>query len=155
MKKEIKNNGEVIVYNIRKLEEKDVLQVNNIYISGFNREPNEDYFSIVKDKNYLCFVAEYENNLVGYINLLVVDSVAEIINVSVLDDFRKKGVGTQLIDFSIKYLIENQFTGVMLEVNENNLPAINLYKKIGFKEVYVRRKYYEGKYDAIIMKLDF
>ena len=122
------------MYSIRKLREEDVSQVNNIYLSGFNREPNENYLSIVDDKNYLCFVAEYEDKLVGYINLLVVDSVAEIINVSVLKDFRKKSVGTYLIDFCIKYLIENQFIGIMLEVDENNLPAINLYKKMGFIE---------------------
>ena len=143
------------MYSIRKLKDDDVEQINKIYISGFNREPNENYYSIVNDKNYLCYVAENNENVVGYINLLVVDDVAEIINISVLNDFRKKGVGTKLIDFSIKYLIENKFSGVMLEVNEENLPAISLYDKMGFKKIHIRKKYYEGKYDAIIMKLDF
>ena len=40
---------------------------------------------------------------------------------------------------------------ISLEVNEVNKPAINLYDKYGFEIVGRRKKYYDGKYDAIIM----
>ena len=40
---------------------------------------------------------------------------------------------------------------ITLEVNENNLPAISLYKKYGFKEVAKRKGYYSG-IDAILME---
>ena len=45
---------------------------------------------------------------------------------------------------------ENKDT-ISLEVNEINEPAINLYKKAGFEIVGKRKKYYDGKNDAIIM----
>lgn len=137
------------------MQTSDVNSVNGVYVSGFDRSPNEDYNKIVLDKNYLCFVAEVDNTIVGYINLLVVDSVAEIINLAVLKNYQKNGVGTKLIEFCIQYLKEKAFIGMMLEVNDQNLPAIKLYEKTGFKKIYVREKYYEGKNDAIIMKLDF
>ena len=41
-----------------------------------------------------------------------------------------------------------------LEVNENNLPAINLYLKYGFKNVGFRKKYYKNRDSAIIMTKD-
>ena len=41
----------------------------------------------------------------------------------------------------------------MLEVNEHNKEAINLYKKNGFVEINRREKYY-GNDDALIMKRD-
>lgn len=33
--------------------------------------------------------------------------------------------------------------------------AINFYKKYNFKEVGLRKKYYDNTYDAILMKLEF
>ncbi|MCI8616698.1 MAG: hypothetical protein HFJ60_00260 [Clostridia bacterium] len=40
---------------------------------------------------------------------------------------------------------------ITLEVNECNLSAIKLYNKFNFNKVGVRKKYYDGKNDAIIM----
>ena len=42
-----------------------------------------------------------------------------------------------------------------LEVNIQNSIAINFYKKYNFKEVGLRKKYYDNTYDAILMKLEF
>ena len=44
---------------------------------------------------------------------------------------------------------------ISLEVNEENDAAINLYKKAGFEEVGIRKKYYNGKNNAIIMTKKF
>jgi ribosomal-protein-alanine N-acetyltransferase len=41
---------------------------------------------------------------------------------------------------------------IMVEVNQNNVQAINLYKKIGFKQIDIRRKYYPNNEDALIMQ---
>lgn len=40
---------------------------------------------------------------------------------------------------------------ITLEVKEENLPAINLYKKYGFQTIGTRKKYYDNKFDAYIM----
>ena len=40
---------------------------------------------------------------------------------------------------------------IMLEVNVKNLPAISLYKKMGFKQISLRKNYYNTD-DAIIMR---
>ena len=42
-----------------------------------------------------------------------------------------------------------------MEVNQNNIPAINLYKKYGFNILGTRKKYYNNTDDAIIMTLYF
>ena len=43
---------------------------------------------------------------------------------------------------------------VTLEVRENNEPAKNLYRSLGFIKVGVRKKYYENQTDALIMVTD-
>ena len=40
----------------------------------------------------------------------------------------------------------------MLEVKANNNPAIGLYTNMGFRQIHIRPKYYEGNIDAIIME---
>ena len=49
-------------------------------------------------------------------------------------DFRRKGLGEKLLRECISFLKEKQFSHFILEVLENNLPAINLYTKHGFRK---------------------
>ena len=50
------------------------------------------------------------------------------------------------------YIIrKNNVNKINLEVNEHNINAIKLYRKFGFRDIGTRRKYYEGKEDAIVM----
>ena len=46
---------------------------------------------------------------------------------------------------------KEEYSRVMLEVNENNIEAIRLYNKLGFKEISLRNRYY-GDETAIIME---
>ena len=46
---------------------------------------------------------------------------------------------------------EEEYSRIMLEVNENNNPAIRLYNKLGFKEISLRERYY-GEDTALIME---
>ena len=45
----------------------------------------------------------------------------------------------------------NQGDRIILEVASNNEPAINLYKKCGFKIINIRKKYYKN-IDALVME---
>ena len=67
---------------------------------------------------------------------------------------RKSGIGSKLLEKLIQTAKKQNFTSITLEVNENNLPAINLYLKYGFKNVGFRKKYYKNKDSAIIMTKD-
>ena len=61
---------------------------------------------------------------------------------------KKKGIATSLMN----KMIENEdYSRIMLEVNENNINALRLYNKLGFKEISLRERYY-GEDTAIIME---
>ncbi|MBZ9623745.1 GNAT family N-acetyltransferase [Clostridium sp. FP2] len=49
--------------------------------------------------------------------------------------FLKCGVGKALMDFSIEHSIESQAKSIRLDVYEDNIPAIRLYEKCGFKYI--------------------
>lgn len=74
-------------------------------------------------------------------------------NIVVRKDKRKLGLGSQLLENIIKMAKDLNAKTITLEVNENNLPAIKLYKKYAFKQVGLRKKYYHNVDSAILMTL--
>jgi len=93
------------------------------------------------------------NKVVAYTCARLIFDEADINNVAVLPDFRKKGYAWQLVMALIDFCKQKNIHRFTLEVNANNLPAKNLYKKIGFESCGVRKGYYHGE-DAEIMWLE-
>ncbi|OPZ77002.1 MAG: ribosomal-protein-alanine N-acetyltransferase [Alphaproteobacteria bacterium ADurb.Bin438] len=78
----------------------------------------------------------------------VLDEV-EILTICVLKEYRNQGIGKILLNKAFS-LAKN--TIFFLEVNENNTPAIKLYHSCGFEVVGLRKKYYNNKDNALIMR---
>ena len=85
---------------------------------------------------------------VGFLEIRIVSGIVDIMNLFVKENHRRKGIATSLM----KELIESEeYTKIMLEVNENNKEALRLYTKLGFNEISIRERYY-GVDTAIIME---
>lgn len=74
---------------------------------------------------------------------------AELLNLAVDPAFRRRGVGRALLG-----ALEKAASGaIFLEVAETNMPARVLYRKAGWKEIAVRKGYYDqGNINGIVMK---
>ena len=94
-----------------------------------------------------------QNNIVGYAGIWQPIDEAHITNIVTKKDKRRNKIGTKMLEELIKIAKEKKLKDITLEVNVNNIPAINLYKKYNFKEVGIRKKYYNNSDDAIIMTL--
>lgn len=106
--------------------------------------------SMLTDKTFFGYMDEH-----GFILCRKVYDVIDICTFCVEPEFQKQGRGGRLLAAVIDYAVNNSCE-IFLEVAENNLPAIGLYKSAGFKEISVRKKYYKTKndlVDAILMKL--
>lgn len=99
------------------------------------------------------FVAKFKNKIVGFAGILTIIDEVNIMNIVVRKDSRKLGIGSSLLNFIINFAKTQNVTSITLEVNENNLPAIGLYEKYGFKKVGLRKKYYHNIDNAILMTL--
>lgn len=89
------------------------------------------------------------DKLVGFVHVLKTFECLEIINIVVDLEYRRKGIAVSLINYVIDFYDDLEY--ILLEVNENNESAINLYKKLGFNVINIRKKYY-GNDDALIMR---
>lgn len=101
------------------------------------------------------FVAKQENEIVGFAGILLIIDQVNIMNIVVKKDKRNFGIGSSLLEEIIRYSKIHNATSITLEVNEKNIPAIKLYEKYGFKQVGLRRKYYNNEDNAILMDLVF
>ena len=73
----------------------------------------------------------------------------------VLPEFRKSGIGFEIVNSALEILKNDGINKVFLEVRESNIPAINLYLKCGFKKINVRKKYYSNGENAVIFVKEF
>ena len=73
-----------------------------------------------------------------------------ILNVAVLPEHRKQGIGRLLINWILTRLKEAR--DFFLEVRESNQAAISLYEKMGFTRIGKREKYYRDGESALVMQ---
>ena len=99
-------------------------------------------------------VAKENEKIVGFAGVIILPDDVEITNIVTKKSERKKGIGNLLLDKLIQMAFELK-KDISLEVNEKNEAAINLYKNAGFKEIGIRKKYYNGCDNAIIMTKNF
>lgn len=96
-------------------------------------------------RNAIVFEAWVNDILIGMIAMYINETkIGYITNVSVYAEYSGKGIAKKLFYSLIDYARENYISCVKLEVNILNIPAINLYKNLGFEVI-------EVKNDQIIM----
>lgn len=98
------------------------------------------------------FGAEESGQLVGCGILSVVAGEGEVLRIAILEGFRRRGIGRELLEVMAEAARQKGAEGLTLEVRESNLAARKLYLCAGFQEEGRRKAYYrEPKEDAIIM----
>lgn len=93
-----------------------------------------------------------EDYIAGFIGIWFVIDEAHVVIIGLRESERRKGIGEQLLISALEQAVENDSRVVTLEVRESNEPAIELYRKYGFQEVGLRRRYYsDNGENAVIM----
>lgn len=107
---------------------------------------------------YSARVGEREGRIVAYGVLMPAPGEAQLLNLSVVPDARRAGLGRELLE---QFLIDAQRLSaeqVFLEVRVSNIPAIALYERTGFERIARRVAYYpstlsdEWREDALVMR---
>lgn len=92
--------------------------------------------------------------LVGYSDFWLVYDEVHLLSIAVDPGYRGFGVGSMLLGRICDASRKIEARQVILEVRPSNEPARRLYRKMGFTEIGVRRKYYKDTgEDALVMAL--
>ena len=105
----------------------------------------------LENKNTTYIVAKENDEIVGFAGLSTCLDEATLNNIVVKKSHRNRGIGGELLEALIELCSELRMRTFTLEVDTENAPAIHLYEKFGFKNLGVRKKYYNNSRDAFIM----
>ncbi len=123
----------------------------------------EFYLYIYRGWPDLFLVAEVDGEVVGYIMCRVERGYSEfsrffkpvrkghVISIAVLPGYRRMGIGTALMKKALLRMAERGVDEVYLEVRISNIPAINMYKKLGFRIMRTLWRYYRDGENAYLM----
>lgn len=133
------------IEKVRELEKKTLSAWSKDHLKDELQQPTGFQFVVSNKKT--------ERILAVIFGRIVVDE-AEILKLSVAEFARNRGLGFQLLDFSVKYCSTRGVKNCFLELRASNEVAQRLYEKRGFVTVGTRKDYYEGPVeDAILMQL--
>jgi ribosomal-protein-alanine N-acetyltransferase len=107
-----------------------------------------------RDHSEGFLVAESDSGmLVGYCVASENGSLAHLISIGVLDEYRGRGVGTILLKTLLARLNERAINELWLEVNVGNEAAIRFYERFGFVRAMIIDSYYADRSNALRMRL--
>jgi ribosomal-protein-alanine N-acetyltransferase len=102
-----------------------------------------------------CFVMKTQDGakhpVIGFICFRNVEEESELLNICVRPDCRRLGVGRKLMRFYVEFSRQRGIETLHLEVSSSNQPAIRLYQSLAYESSGLRKNFYQGRLDALVM----
>jgi len=112
-------------------------------------------FEVTSNPAARCWVAEAEGRIVGMIVVWMIVDEAHIATIATHPDFRRQGIGDELLTHALVSALSEGAAKSLLEVRVSNEAAQRMYRRFGYVEDGRRPRYYKDNHeDAILMSLD-
>jgi len=149
--KNLIKEGDIIIRHATPKDARGILELlksiaeEKIYVLtefvNITEEEEKNYLKNINPDKELVLVVEYNAKIVGILTLVPyrkslspkVQHVGEL-GISIHRDFRGRGIGQKLMEYSKVWAQKNGYEKICLSVFSSNERAINLYKKCGFVE---------------------
>ena len=143
-----------ICVHIRWMIRRDMAEVLAVENHSFEFPWTEDDFiRCLRQRNCIGMVAEYDEQVVGFMIYELHKNRLHILNFSVHEGFRRRGVGRQMVDKLFGKLSQQRRNHILLEVRETNLAAQLFFRNMGFRAIRVLRDFYDDTVeDAYLMR---
>jgi [ribosomal protein S18]-alanine N-acetyltransferase len=113
----------------------------------------EDFIRCLRQRNCIGMVAEHDDRVVGFMIYELHKSRIHVLNLAVAADYRRRGVGSQMVAKLIAKLSAQRRSRVILEIRETNLAAQLFFRENAFRAVAVVRNFYaDTPEDAYVLQ---
>ncbi len=113
----------------------------------------EEFLRCLRQRNCIGMVAEMNERVVGFMIYELHKSKLHIMNFAVHPDYRRQGIGRQMIAKLVGKLSSHRRTKITLAVRETNLHAQVFFRDMDFKATRMLKNYYEDSgEDAYLMQ---
>ena len=136
--------------SIKEIKQKDIalcLELDLDTISLWNKKQWHNEF---KKEGIKVLGLSLSDLIIGICVFQVVFDEVQINYFAVKKQFRRKGFGSYLMNYSIKYCEKLKIKKILLEVSESNSIAENFYNNFNFSTVGMRKKYYKDGSNAFL-----
>lgn len=92
--------------------------------------------------------------LIGYAVMMQAHDEVQLLNISIVPERRREGLGSALLQHLIAVAQEKGAARMFLEVRSSNVSGLALYRRHGFTRIGERRGYYpaeNGREDALVL----
>lgn len=145
---------ETVKIHIRWMIRRDMADVLKAEQESFDYAWTEDDFlRCLRQRNCIGMVAETKDRVIGFMIYELHKSRLHVLNFAVAPNFRRSGIGCQMVGKLIGKLSSHRRSKITLAVRERNLSAQLFFRHQDFKAKRVLRKYYEDSgEDAFLME---
>jgi ribosomal-protein-alanine N-acetyltransferase len=111
---------------------------------------------LLTDYNAISLVAKENDKIIGFvIGRIYIERnslTGHILTIDVSLSHRRKGIGLKLLQEIERIFKGKGVKACRLEVREDNIAALNLYKKLGYKKIGRLRNYYRNAHGVYLRK---
>ena len=124
------------------------------YVEPYDEKVLGNPKKYVLDPGGFIFFAKYNNKIVGVVSLINQKSFYELSKMAVSPKYQGLKIGQKLMDFCIDFARKKEWNSITLYSHRSLVPAINLYKKMGFVEIPVEKNsHYERSDIKMLLEL--
>lgn len=124
---------------------RDARRIAELHGSSFHRGWGEsEVEQLLSERNVLAHCLRRGKRMLGFIISRMAADEAEILSVAIDPAWRGRGLSRKLLATHLGHLAGHGIRNVFLEVEENNAPAVTLYRHAGFQTVGRREQYYRA-----------
>lgn len=118
-------------------DEEKRCQIQNEIFKDDNRIPlniEDIYFDQIQSYYFDqgAIFLKKDGEYIGYGQIIIENRIPTIVNFGILGEYRGNGYSKTLLSYLLKIIKLNGFDTVKIKVKSTNIPAINLYEKLGF-----------------------
>ena len=109
--------------------------------------PNDefDYSTYIENTDKIAYLTYADDRAIGQIILRRWwNKFAWVEDIRVKSEYRRDGIGTELMDAAVKWAKTSEMRGIMVETQDTNVPACLFYQKYGFELGGVDKMAYGG-----------
>ncbi len=140
----------------RRMTPNDVARVAEIEAEAFTSPWKAETFHTLIERPgaELWVLEDPDAGVVAYAVVWCILDQGELANIAVSEGFRRRGYGAYMLARVVEVVRERGVESLYLEVRVSNTGAADMYRSFGFKEIGVRRDYYDHpREDALLMVL--
>lgn len=137
---------------IRNFEASDLRQVRDLLARTPEAAAWPANALVAETRDFVVRIAEEQGSIAGVVIFRIVVDEAEVLNIAVEADWRRRGMGSRLINDVMAACNAAGAKKIFLEVRDSNQAARQFYSRLGFKQTGRRRQYYRAPTeDAVVL----